>query len=653
MSQQNEVEKQAAMDLAEDSREAEWKFPSFVGELFQGNFRWEMLHPFPEQSADDKQIGDDLIEKVRPVMEKYIDPEEVDRTANIPKEAIDALAEVGVWGMKIPKKYGGLELSQTNYNRVCGFISTYCGSTGATVSAHQSIGVPQPLKYFGTEEQKQKYMPKFAKGAISAFALTEPGVGSDPAKMTTTAELTEDGQHYVINGEKLWCTNGPIADYLIVMAVTPPKMVNGKEKKQISAFIVDKDMPGFETVHLCSFMGIRGIKNGLLRFDNVKVPVENILGKPGDGLRIAFATLSQGRLTIPGTAAAGGKAALAGLKDWCNERVQWGSPIGGHQAVAQMMADMTADTYAMDAMQLLACQWVEKGQKDIRLEAAIAKYFCTEAGYRIADDALQVRGGRGYEQTQSLRRRGEQPLPMERGVRDARISRIVEGTTEIMQLFIAREAMDPHMRRIVPIMAPHIMKSDKSKGRLFAEAFAHYVRWIPKQYFPARSDYPTEHLNSENRAHLAYIGRTAKRLARTMFFTMGKYGPKLEYEQIIMSKFVDIGTLLFAMAATLARAEGQLKERGGDDNLQNVVDLFCRNARKTVEDSFRDVKKNHNHMYKKVTDAYMEGEFDWMFTSVYDGVPPMLEITEPGATSNKTVEMEYADKEKSEEPVLK
>lgn len=634
----NEHEKQAAMDLAEDSRETEWQFPSFVGELFQGRFRWDMLSPFPEQSDEDRRIGDDLIAQVKVVLERTLDPEQVDLTAQIPQAALDALAELGLFGLKIPKEYGGLGLSQTNYNRVCGFISTYCGSTGATLSAHQSIGVPQPLKMFGTPEQKEKYLPRFAKGAISAFALTEPGVGSDPAKMTTTAMPTEDGRHYVINGEKLWCTNGPIADVLIVMAVTPPKVVNGKEKKQITAFMVEKDTPGFEIAHVCSFMGIRGIKNGLLRFRDVKVPVENIIGRPGDGLKIAFVTLNTGRLTIPGAAAAGGKAALLGLRQWVNERVQWGAPIGKHQAVAQKLADMAADTYAMDAIATLACRFVDMGQADIRLEAAMAKYYCTETGCRIADDALQIRGGRGFEQTHSLRRRGEVPLPMERGVRDARISRIVEGTSEIMQLFIAREAMDPHMQRVVPILAPHIISSNKSKTRLIAEAAIHYVPWMIRVMAPSRSDYPTQHLNGVNRGHLVYIGRTAKRLARTMLFTMGKFGPKLEYQQMILAQFVDIGTYLFAMAATLARAEGQLGRNGGDESLQAMVDLFCRNARKRIETAFQNVKRNHNDLYGEVGSAYMEGKLDWMLTDAYGDVPPMLEITQPGRVPREALE---------------
>ncbi|MCC6154137.1 MAG: acyl-CoA dehydrogenase family protein, partial [Candidatus Hydrogenedentes bacterium] len=332
-------EKQAAMDLAEDSRQTSWDHPSFVAELFKGNFRFDLISPFPEQSAEDKRIGDEYMEKVRVVMEQYIDPEKVDREEEVPREALRALADIGCFGLKIPTEYGGLGMSQTNYNRIVSYIASYCASTSVYISSHLSIGVPQPLKLFGTKAQKEKFLPRLAKGAISAFALTEPSVGSDPAKMATTATPSEDGSYYLLNGEKLWCTNGPVAELLVVMCVTPPKIVNGKEKKQISAFVVETDTPGFEVVHVCRFMGVRGIRNGLLRFTNVKVPAENLIGKTGDGLKIALTTLNTGRLTVPATCAGGGKQALHHLKDWVNERVQWGAPIAKHQAVGKKLAD--------------------------------------------------------------------------------------------------------------------------------------------------------------------------------------------------------------------------------------------------------------------------------------------------------------------------
>lgn len=615
--QLDDKEKQASLDVAEDSRQTEWQAPSFVAELFQGNFNWDHIHPFPLQSEADKKIGDEYIEVLREVLEKYIDPSDVDRTGDVPVEALEALAGVGAFGMKIPKEYGGLGLSQTNYSRACAFMSSYCASTAAGITAHQSIGVPQPLKLFGTKEQKEKFLPRIAKGAITAFALTEPGVGSDPAKMVTSATPTEDGKHYIINGQKLWITNGTRCELMVVMARTPSVMVNGKEKKQITAFVVETESPGFDVVHRCDFLGLRGIQNGLLNFDNVKVPVENIIGKPGDGLKIALVTLNTGRLSIPATTSAGGKAAILAGGKWASERNQWGAPIGKHQNTAQKLATFAADTLAMEALTWLGCAMADQGDSDIRIEAAMAKYFTTVHGCQIADDFLQLRGGRGYETAESLAKRGEEPIAAEKMVRDARISRIVEGTDEIMRLFIAREAMDAHVRQIMPLMMPG---GNKMK-HFFGSFLPFYASWYPKQWLPAGGGYDSKHLNARNRAHLAFIGRYAKKLARSMFHTMAKYQQKLEREQLIMACFVDIGTDLFTMAATLSYTDALLDRVDNKEELQQVADLFCRDARDRITRNLKAVRKNHNRMYSDIAKDVMAGKLDWLASDIYTNIP--------------------------------
>src|SRR5580692_2390602 len=279
-----EKEKES-LDVAEGARETEWTQPSFVAQLFMGKFRTDLISPYPEQSPEDKAIGDEFMGRLESFLRDNLDPDEVDRTGDLPKSVIEGLAKLGCWGMKIPKEYGGLGLSQINYNRAVALVASYCGSTAVWLSAHQSIGVPQPLKLFGNEAQKKKYFPMFAAGAVSAFALTEPGVGSDPAQMTVKAVPSEDGKSWTINGTKLWCTNGLVADVICVMARTPPKVVNGKEKQQITAFIVEKGTKGIEYVSRCDFMGIRAIQNGVIHFNNVTVPSENILWGEGLGLK--------------------------------------------------------------------------------------------------------------------------------------------------------------------------------------------------------------------------------------------------------------------------------------------------------------------------------------------------------------------------------
>ncbi len=629
--QVNNEAKDKAMELAEDAREKDWKSPSFTAELFKGKFLWDLLHPYPVQSPEDKKIGDDYIVKIKEVCEKHIDADEIDRTGEYPQAALDALAEIGAFGMSIAKEYGGLGFTKTNYCRVLHFLGSYCANTVTWLSAHQSIGAPQPLKLFGTKEQKEKWLPRMAKGEISAFALTETEVGSDPAKMATTAVLTEDGEHYILNGRKLWTTNGPAAGIVVVMANIPGKVVRGKERLQITTFIVEKGTPGYETEHLCDFMGIRGISNGVLTFKDVKVPKENMIGKPGEGLRIALTTLNTGRLGLPASSTGGAKKVVQELERWINERVQWGVPIGKHQTIARYSANIAADTFAMDSIVWLTTAFADSGTADIRLEAATAKLFCTETSWRIIDDFLQVRGGRGYETAKSLHGRGDQPIAAERWLRDARIGRIFEGSTQVMYLIMSREAMDTHFKLVMPILKPKPGQKE-SKFELIKTAAKYYIKWYPPLYVPSSQNYNVKYLNPANQAQLPYIERTSRRLARKLFHTMGKYKEKLEYEQCILANFVEIGVDLFAMAAALAYAEAKLAKNPNDQTPQELADLFCKNARVRIGLNFKAVGKNHNSTYDKVTETLMKGEFSWMYAEdVYLDVPPEFRGEAPSA----------------------
>ncbi|TKG96456.1 DNA polymerase II [Puteibacter caeruleilacunae] len=605
---------QHAMDLAEDSRQKDWHHPSFVSELFNGRFRWELITPFPEQDASDKKIGDEFLLKVKACLTEYIDPDEVDRSEKLSDEAIAALKEIGCFRMKIPKEYGGLGLSLFNYARVISFISTYCGSTAVWLSAHQSIGVPQPLKLFGTPAQKEKYLKMISDGAISAFALTEPGVGSDPARMDTKAELSEDGQHYILNGQKLWCTNGPDADVIIIMALTKPKIVRGKEKKQISAFILEMDTPGIATDHNCSFMGIRGISNGQLSFKDVKVPVENLIGEEGEGLKIAFATLNDGRLIIPAVSAAAGKACLRICRDWASERVQWGSAIGQHQAVASMLSDIAVETYAMQNVSKLSIALATQQRVDIRLEAAMAKYFGSEAVWRVVDQTLQVRGGRGYETAESLRARGELGAPVERMMRDLRINRIIEGSSEIMRLFIAREAVDRHFKLAMPMLKARTI-SDRLKA--FGKILKYYTLWYPSVWLPSFKRLKTVQLNSVNRKHLNYIRKTSRKLARRLFHSMARYQQEMQNEQIILGHYVDIGVLLFAMSACLARADRATVAEDKLKDEQHLADVYCINSREQIESYFKAIKKEKRKAKVQVSNNLLAGKYAWMEKDIF------------------------------------
>ncbi len=604
----SEAEKQS-LEVAEGARETEWTQPSFVKELFLGRFRTDLITPYPLQSAEDKAIGNKFCAELETYLKANLDPDEVDRTGDLPKKVIDGLAKLGCWGMKIPKEYGGLGLSQINYNRAVALVASYCGSTAVWLSAHQSIGVPQPLKLFGREAQKKKYFPMFAKGAISAFALTEPGVGSDPAQMTVTATPSSDGKTWSINGTKLWCTNGLVADVICVMARTPSKTVNGREKKQITAFIVEKGTPGIEYVSRCDFMGIRAIQNGVINFKNVTVPSENILWGEGLGLKLALITLNTGRLTLPAASAGMSKQAVHIAKLWGKERVQWGAPIGKHEPGAVKIANMAASTFAQEAATYYTSALVDKGGSDIRLEAAMAKLFCSVASWKIIDDLMQLRGGRGYETGPSLRKRGEKGYAVERMMRDSRINRIIEGTDEIQHLFIAREALDKHMSTAGEMLNPKAPMGVKLKALVNSALFYPfwYTRlWIPTGLWPRYASY------GSLGKHMRYIECRSRKLGRTLFHQMIRFGPKLERRQMILGRLVEVGTELFAMSTSIAKVVELEKQNPGDSGPRELADLFCRQARLRIRAYFAGVCCNTDTADSKVAAKVLEHGYDWL-----------------------------------------
>jgi alkylation response protein AidB-like acyl-CoA dehydrogenase len=600
--------KRQALEVTEAAREASWQHPSFALELFQGRFRADLMLPYPQQDPADAAKGDEFIAVLARILRDKVDPDEIDETGEIPQEAIDALAKVGAFGIKIPEEYGGLGLSQMNYSRSAMFLGSHCGSTAALLSAHQSIGVPQPLKLFGTEDQKKRFFPRLAKGEISAFALTETDVGSDPARMSTHAEPTPDGQHFILNGEKLWCTNGTKAGLYVVMAQTPPKIVRGKERSQITAFIVERDMPGVEVVSRCHFMGLRALYNGVMRFTNVKVPRENIILAEGKGLRVALTTLNTGRLTLPAACTGGSKICLRMAREFAAERIQWGAPIGKHESIAQKVAMIAAHTFAQEAISFYAAALVDRGGADIRLEAAMCKMFCSETAWWITNETLQIRSGRGYETVQSLRARGEKGVPVERALRDCRINMIFEGTSEIMRLFMAREALDPHLRLAGDLLNPRAPVGKRLASAL--KAGIHYAGWYPGLWNPFGGSF---HCERRLAPHLSYVTRAARRLARGLFHAMNIHQAKLEKKQALLGRFVEIGTELFAIAATCARADAlHRSDAEAHPGVVELADVFARESRRRIEENFRATRKNQDRATYRVAQDVTEGQYLWL-----------------------------------------
>jgi len=599
-----------ARDIAEAAREQEWAAPSFVRELFLGKLRMDLIHPYPEQDPTEIARAKPFLDNLERFLREQVDSDRIDREGEIPEEVIAGLRDLGAFGIKIPREYGGLGLSQLSYMKAIELVSSIDGSLTALLSAHQSIGVPQPLKMFGSDAQKKKYFPRLAKGAISAFALTEESVGSDPAAMETTAIPSDDGDAWILNGEKLWCTNGTKAELLVVMARTPSKMVGGTEKKQITAFIVETKWQGVEVIHRCHFMGLKALYNGVMRFSNVRVPKENVLWGEGKGLKLALITLNTGRLTLPISSVAAGKRCLEIARRWAAERVQWGRPIGQHDAIAQKLGRMAANTLAMEAVAELCGAMAERGGYDIRLEAAIAKLYNSEAGWRIIDDTVQIRGGRGYETADSLRARGEAPVPVERIMRDFRINLIFEGSSEIMHLFIAREAVDKHLQIAGDVVLPGKTTKERLAGLARSAAFYGWwypSRWIGWGFWPRYSEF------GRLARHVRFVERSARRLARGVFHSMVRFGPKLEHRQSVLFRLVDVAAELFAMAATCARAQAlRARDPAAGARAVRLADVFCRQARRRVRAKFSGLRRNEDVPTYKLAQEILAGEHRWL-----------------------------------------
>ncbi|HEV8495689.1 MAG TPA: acyl-CoA dehydrogenase family protein [Gemmatimonadaceae bacterium] len=600
-----------ARDVAEAARESEWSGPSFVRELFLGRFRLDLIHPHPAEDPEETRRAQPFLDKLGEFLRR-VDSDMIDRTGEIPEEYVQELRDMGAFGIKIPTEYGGLGLSYTSYVKAMAMVTSKDGSLTALLSAHQSIGLPQPLKLFGNDQQKAKYFPRLAKGAISAFALTEVDAGSDPANMHASAAPSDDGKYFVLNGEKLWCTNGTRAELFVVMARTPDAVVNGTQRKQITAFIVEADWPGVEVVHRCRFMGLKAIENGVIRFTNVRVPRENIIWGEGKGLKLALITLNTGRLTLPASAAGGAKALLQASRTWAQERVQWGAPIGKHEAVAEKIGMMAANTFAMESIAGLTVGLAEHGHYDIRLEAAIAKMYNTEHGWHIVDDALQIRGGRGYETADSLRARGERPIPIERAMRDSRINLIFEGSSEIMRLFIAREAVDHHFKTAFALVDKGSSKSERTAA--LGRVMRFYPTWYPARWI-GKGQVPGSFAEFGKLAgHMRFAERHARKLGRAIFHAMVRFGPKLERRQLVLFRAVDIGAELFAMTAACVRAN-MLKKRGQAE-AEALADPFCRAAVQRINRLFENFYGSYDAEMYRIAQQVLRGEHSWLETGI-------------------------------------
>jgi len=602
----NDVDERQARKVAEQARETGWRRPSFGKELFLGHLRLDLIHPHPSGDVGGKAVGEEFLKRLKDFCEREVDGALIEREARIPDEVYAGLKRLGAFGMKIKPEYGGIGLSQVYYNKALMLAGSVSPAIGALLSAHQSIGVPQPLAMFGTDEQKREFLPRCAKGAISAFLLTEPDVGSDPARLGTTATPTPDGEAYLLDGVKLWTTNGVVAELLVVMAAVPGK--------GISAFVVEADSPGITVENRNAFMGLRGLENGVTRFHQVRVPAANRIGKEGAGLKIALTTLNTGRLSLPALCAGAAKWSVRIAREWSSERVQWGLPVGKHEAVGGKVAFIAATAYALEAVVDLSSELADAGANDIRIEAALAKLYGSEMAWLVADELVQIRGGRGYETAESMAARGERGIPAEQMLRDLRINRIFEGSTEIMHLIIAREAVDAHLAVAGDIIDPEADRGRKAKAAAKAGGF--YAKWLPTLVV-GKGQVPGSFSDFGPLAtHLRFVERSSRKLARQTFYAMSRWQGRMERKQRFLGRVVDIGAELFAISATCVRANAD----GG--NAAELADAFARQARVRVDELFARLWTNTDDSDVVLTRKVMAGEFTWLEDGVLDPSAP-------------------------------
>jgi alkylation response protein AidB-like acyl-CoA dehydrogenase len=624
------VTQQEAREVAEAARQTEWRKPSFAKQLFLGRFELDLIHPHPRSAGRDMSRGEEYLTKLRQFLETEVDGAVIEREARVPDEVVKGLKQIGALGMKIPEEYGGLGLSQVYYNKALMLIGSVSPALAALVSAHQSIGVPQPVKLFGTPEQKQRFLPRCTK-EITAFLLTEPDVGSDPARMASTAVPTEDGTAYILNGVKLWTTNGTIADLVVVMAQVPK---SDSHPGGITTFVVEAGSPGMTVEHRNEFMGLRGIENGVTRFHNVRVPAENRIGREGQGLKIALTTLNTGRLSLPAICTAAAKWATKIAREWSAARVQWGKPIAQHEAIATKIGFIAATSYALEAVVELTSHMADEDRTDIRIEAALAKLYASEMASKIADELMQIRGGRGYETAQSLAERGERAVPVEQMFRDLRINRIFEGSTEIMHLLVAREAVDAHLSVAGDIIDP--TKGLGVRARAVAQAGRFYATWVPKLVVGPGTAPRSYQEFGPLAEHLRFVERASRKLARSTFYGMARWQGRMEYRQAFLSRLVDIGAEIFAMAAACVRAE-MLRSTDEEQGAAayELADAFCRQSRLRVTELFARLWRNTDALDRRLTRRLLDGRYVWVEEGVLDpsGDAPWIAHWEPGPST--------------------
>lgn len=541
----------------------------FIKNMFWGNFRQDLIFPYPRSSAEENKLCEDLLAKLEPYMKNEHPSVQIDQEETMPDWALDRLFEIGVMGMTIPVEYGGLGLGVTSYNRVLQLIGKYCASTAVITSAHQSIGC-KALVLFGTEEQKQKYLPMLAKKSLSGFCLSEPNVGCDAGGQETHCELSEDGTHYILNGEKKWTTSGYRSALFTVTARQMVKQADGKMADRITALICTPDMPGLKIIQKNrSKCGIRGTWQARVRFTNVKVPRENLLHKEGKGLNVALTCLNYGRCTLSaGMLGAAQKCMEQGTK-WGTTRFQFGRPLADFELVKKQIANMSALTYAMDAVLYMTTAFMDRHDKDIMVETAACKVFCSEMGWRVINHSMQIMGGDGYMTENGV----------ERSFRDSRIYLIVEGANEVMQSYIFGYGGKQLAEHMLGVQSSFTWNSEHSMGQNLGKIFSNVfkfklfgkaIRFGAELFLDIKRSAPDFKNLDES---LRERGVRLCELIRDHSFYFKKISmenaEKIVTRQAVQARIADVAIWLHAMSCVISKLNQQILNKNNIKDFEN------------------------------------------------------------------------------------
>lgn len=564
----------------------------FVKNMFWGRLRHELVFPYPTYSADEKERCDQLLSRLDHYLKNEHPSTAIDQNQEIPRWVIDKLFSLGVLGMTIPREYGGLGLGITSYNRVLERIGQSCGSTAVMVSAHQSIGC-KAVMLFGNEEQKARWLPHLAREWLSAFCLSEPNVGCDAGGQETNFTKTEDGEFYIINGEKKWATSGAISGLFTVMA--REKTADGKGR--ISALVCTPDMEGIDIFQKNrSKCGIRGTWQARIRFNNVRVPKSHLLHTEGKGLNVALTCLNYGRCTLSAGMLGGGRRAMDQAIKWAQTRFQFQRSLADFELVQEKVARMNAYEYAMDAVLYLTTGMLDRHDDDIMLETAICKVFCSEMGWRVVNDAVQIMGGEGYMTENEV----------ERIFRDSRINIIVEGANEVMQSFIFAYGGKQLAEKMIGVKEMATWDIDASYGSNFSRLASNLFRWdlikvaVPlglevflgiKGRIPQPPSVDPKLTGQANR-----LARRVRDLSHAFKMASKQFEEKIIDRQCIQARIADAAMWLHAWAATLSKLDRQVrnKELFGEKGMRDLrsAEYFMEMADGEVVASLRRLREN-------------------------------------------------------------